>query len=216
MIQSLHLSNDTHLSEVCNGACFFITVLYIQWENLNIQHVYSISVFLVHQPDADVGWAPDSTSTIPSFINIYLCSFQKETDDLPLETSTVWLYWWVPSLTSKSLGCISQQEKIKNWLNTLFPQQHYRRHLKNKTPYFCRFILPIIVKIIKKVFWQTFFNKFLLLIAICFFSQLFTYWQEVFRHSYNSTKFDKTTLLPLLWQSLKNPVYPWSKTSNRV
>lgn len=46
------------------------------------------AVFLVHQPDADVGGAPDSTSTIQSFINIHLCSFQEETDDLPLETST--------------------------------------------------------------------------------------------------------------------------------
>lgn len=44
------------------------------------------AVFLVHQPD--VGQAPDSTSTIPSLINIYLCSFQKEIDDLPLETGT--------------------------------------------------------------------------------------------------------------------------------
>lgn len=68
------------------------------------------AALLVHQPDADVGGAPDSTSTIPSFINIYLCSFQKETDDLPLEASTAWLYWWVLSLTSKSPGSISQQK----------------------------------------------------------------------------------------------------------
>lgn len=56
---------------------------------------------LAHQPDADVGRAPDSTSAISSFINTSL-QLSEETDDLSLEASAAWLYWWVPSLPSKS------------------------------------------------------------------------------------------------------------------
>lgn len=88
VIQSLHLSNDTHPSQVCHGVCFFYnSSLHTMRESKYptcLQHIRQsfqhINLMLILD-ELLIAHQPFHHSLI------YLCIFQVETDDLSFEAS---------------------------------------------------------------------------------------------------------------------------------